>query len=403
LIGQLVAAAAALYTARYLGPTEYGAFALGTALGMFTLGVGNTGPSQWLVSRRLVDDRQASGEAAKLAVAINGSGAAVAAVLVPVLLIVGGRGGAALTLGCIALATLMTTGWPLQLASLQHAENFAAISSARLVSRVVRSVATLGLAVAGAGVAALAIPIVLAAGVQALLGHRLAERFPRDRVRFRGIRPENARTVSWIAAAGLLGTVVAQADYAALALVTTVPTLGIYYFAYQIAAQFATIATSVADSLFVTDARRGSDNFRPAIVATTTATTAVLVTIALSAEWLERKLWAGTWSEAVATIQIVCLILPLRLLMPLLRTSRMLAGQERRWSAEASLVGASTFIAAIATGLATDTIEVVAGITLSMSSLTVLGLLATIDRRAAVQSAAVFAAIAVPASVSLTT
>ncbi len=257
---------------------------------------------------------------ASLAMALVG--AAVLLVAAPFLAAGFGRQELGPVVAVLALALPVQALFITSLARLQIDLRFPAIARIEVVSAVVRYGSTIGLALAGAGALSFALPVLLVAFTESLLGW-LAVGRPRV-ARPGGWRPSWAllRRSSWPLFNTLATTLPRQSDYLMLRLVAPYPVVGTYFFAYQLTFQFATVLfTNARKVLLAAFSSRHeepgwlADALLRASTAFALGASATLLVLVPIADDVEAFLWRGRWVAAVPSIVAFTALLPLALVL----------------------------------------------------------------------------------------
>jgi PST family polysaccharide transporter len=210
-------------------------------------------------------------------------------------------------------------------ARLQIDLRFRTLARIELVSSIIRYGLTIVLALAGLGPLAFAIPIVAAAAYEALAGwlatRVTAWRRPVELDRWRSL----FRRSKWVMLNTLATAVPRQSDYFALGLSAPIDVVGVYFFAYQLTFQFASLLqTNIRKVLLASFASRHTDrdwlerSLLRACEALALVSSLALVSLIALAGDLEALVWRGRWSDAVPAIAVFAALLPpaLVLLVP---------------------------------------------------------------------------------------
>ncbi|MBI1302348.1 MAG: oligosaccharide flippase family protein [Phycisphaera sp.] len=188
-------------------------------------------------------------------------------------------------------------------------QRFTDLARLDIAVAALRVAATALLAWGGAGALALVIPIAMGPAVELL--YYLANgtmraidyRWPKGALR------ETARAMLWPAAVSILISLNSQSNFLIVKPMLALASMGVFYFAYQIASQpLLAIATPLTNVLATYFAAQRGEREREAHAMISVASGAVLfasiVCFAIIALFpsVERMLWAGKWSEATLAV-----------------------------------------------------------------------------------------------------
>lgn len=223
-----------------------------------------------------------------------------------------------------------------------------------MVLSVVRLIATWWLAANEWGTLALAIPACLVTILETTVclfasGIRPAA-FGWSREGFRAVVPK----MRWIVILGVLSTITLQGDYFVGSLLVGASTLGLYYFAYQLASQPAMLMVVNLQSVFApTISRLRGDRARErmAMAGAFQGSMLFIPTIAMGLAAMfpptERLIWGGKWSGATMPIYLLTVGLSYATCLAVLTGPLMGLREFRRvalldtWRAGSVLVGAA--------------------------------------------------------------
>lgn len=265
-----------------------------------------------------------------------------------------------LTVVLVALSIPASTVWTVAAAKLSLGFKFARISHVSFASILAQYSTAISLAILGAGAASLAAALLVSALVRSACGVFLL----RDDLRQRQKQgPDSMRSVgAWLVVAAVGTGLATQGDYLAGGLLVSAAALGIYYFAYQLPVQLATvlgIALEVALLPWLADAlkrepTRATDALHVASRYLVLSVSLLGVALAGTAPFIEAALWRGQWVEAVPAIQVLALVMPFRAVIEPARAALLGQALFRVWAFEAAQLGLATVGAAIVAGLLRD-------------------------------------------------
>ncbi|GAB1643001.1 oligosaccharide flippase family protein [Krasilnikovia sp. MM14-A1259] len=235
------------------------------------------------------------------------------------------------------------------------------------VQAAVQVLSALALAALWHSAMALVLGLVISAAASSLVGVRLARInvWPGTNGWARGMTMIHQS--KWLMAGSLGTALVTGGDYLGLGLSWTNALLGIYFFGYQIPAQLGGVASSVGQVLLASLPRATTAEARQQLLMSGTSALGYIVAplcfcVVLVLPLAERLIWGDRWHDAVVVGQILAALFPLRLLLAVARSTRIAAGEYRRWTVHIGVAGAGLFAVSSASGRLTTDPAVVAGI-----------------------------------------
>lgn len=265
-----------------------------------------------------------------------------------------------LTVVLVALSIPASSIWTVASAKLSLEFEFAWMSHVSFVSILAQYATAISLAALGAGAASLAAALLVSALVRSACGMFLL------RTDFRRRQRQGPDPIwpagSWLVLAALGTGLAAQGDYLAGGLLVSAAALGVYYFAYQLPVQLATVLGSalevallpwLADAL-KRDPRRATDAMHVASRYLILSVSLLGAALAGMAPFIEAALWRGQWAEAVPAIQVLALVMPFRAVIEPARAALLGRALFRVWAFEAAQLGLATVGGAIVAGLLRD-------------------------------------------------
>jgi len=301
----------------FLGPEDFGVYALALGISTLVSALRNGGIVQILIRRGREFDALA-GPATRFAFAFDLAGAAVLLLIATPQLLRGGPLG--LILAGIALSMPLGTLGAIWRARLTVDRSFGRVAIMDLGGAVCWQTAVVGLAAAGAGAASFALPPLLQALFETVAGSRLVD--PGHRDALSRIGPRHAgrtllREAKWVMLSSAAIALAVSGDYFAVALLADTATAGIYLFAFQIVAALgSTVNNAVAAVLptLLTSVETERDRQQSAYVRTLTALLLVVVPatlgLVLVAPALVHVTWGGRWDAAAPVVAILAACLP---------------------------------------------------------------------------------------------
>lgn len=325
LIGQLASWASTLLVFRLLVPQDYGLMALvatltgiGTALAEFGLGAS-------MVQAREMG-RELLARLAGLALLLHAAMVAIMAVAGQVFAWFYGEPRLALLIQVAALQFVFAGVSAVPYAIAVREMRFGWLARVELLSVLLASVCTLGLALLGAGVWSLIGGVLVSSAARALMLVAQGENV-RPSFRLDGLGPHLSYS-SQMAATQLLWSVVSQADVLIGGRMLTRDALGFYSVAVHVATLPMTKVMGVINQIaFAAVARLQDerDRLRQRLLQSTrlmmAAAIAVIWGMAAVAPELVPLLIGPQWKPAVPVLQMVSVVIPLRMLMMVLSTA----------------------------------------------------------------------------------
>ena len=186
---------------------------------------------------------------------------------------------------------------------------FAQLAKLDVVNAIVRLALTAVLAWRGAGALALVIPYAFSPVVE--LAYFVA-RGDMARVSYRWVGAtfaETARQMAWPLLIAALVSLNTQVNFLLVKLVVPLATVGVFYFAYQLATQPATMLSSALSSVFAAhfarergDARHEARAMRDAFAGTMLFVPIVMFGVVATFPSAQRLIWDGKWDAATLPV-----------------------------------------------------------------------------------------------------
>jgi O-antigen/teichoic acid export membrane protein len=259
----------------------------------------------------------------------------------------------ALLMICIGLYIPLGTYSPIFQARLANESRFTTLAKVNLASAVVRALSAIIFAIAGLGAASLALPFLLVAICEFVMGKRATALALRSRSPTAAERTEIFSQARWIALGSMSVALVMYGDYLAIGMFGSAHALADYFFGFQLTAAVASLLTNGIQTVMLpTFVALTNDPERQIQAFSRTTVTLMIVSIggcflvALVAAPLIHLLWNGKWDNAIIVVQLMAVTLPLRLLMPLGRALLESRGLWRITAPLALLDGLGIFLAA---------------------------------------------------------
>ncbi|MCW5755937.1 MAG: oligosaccharide flippase family protein [Phycisphaeraceae bacterium] len=236
----------------------------------------------------------------------------------------------------LGLAALIYGPSMIYQARLSMEYRYKAVATMNASSAIVRYIAMISLALAGAGPLTFTWSLVIIAAYEWLFG-LCVTRDPliRFKPRFR-LWPAIWARAKWLLLGALALALLRQGDYLVLGMILEPRIMGIYVFAYMIGDQvMALLASNLQQVLMPTMAAFQHDRERHVKAILRAAGALVMVAaifaggIAVTIRPLEQLLWDGKWASAVPAVQALSLCFALRLLVSLQESALSSTGRFR--------------------------------------------------------------------------
>lgn len=229
------------------------------------------------------------------------------------------------------------------------------VTTIEVVSGIARGVLTIAFALAGFGALSFVLPLPLTYMLEGAMGYAYSRAHPwRSNGHLKRAHLLIWRN-RWILAGTFVITVSLQADYAILGRMTTIETVGVYYFAFQMTYMSAALVTENARRVLTPGLvalpieRRASAALRASSTFLILGAPLLLL-FACAIAPLENIVWHDKWDEAVQPIQIFSIGLPLQLLTTITQSSLQSDGRFRVWTAVNLLRALAVIAGALAAG-----------------------------------------------------
>jgi len=337
LVSRMVGLLAQVVLGALLLKSDFGLFAVASAITLIVRSLQDAGLRAMIVQLGDLDFDAMRGDVFWLATTMNVTAALGLWFIAPSLANLYGAPALTSLLRVMALWILVNSPWSYFSAVLSRDLRFAHVAGLNVVWAFAQHGMAIALAIGGAGAMAFVVPLPLAAVVGGLAGSRVV----RDRP-WR-VRPQPANwprlfsQMRWLILGNAAVALFTHGDYIAIGLFASAATLGIYFFAYQIAAQMGVlISTNLHAVLFPTLARLAVVDQRALIVRSlalfTSAMSLVSLFVAAIFPAVERLLWGGKWTAAVLPLQLLAAAFPLRLRFDVANAQLMARGLFKRLS-----------------------------------------------------------------------
>lgn len=320
-----------------LAPEDFGVYAVAVSLTLVTRALQDGGVPQLLIQRGTARYRDLAVDMFWLALTANvivGAGLVLAS---PLLVDVFDEPRLQPLLWIMAGAMPLSTPWALLSAKLQLESRWREWALIKGVSSSVEYALIVTFAWMGYGPASFVLPLPLSA----VLAGGLAWLVCRDAPWLRRPDPRHwpplLSDARWLMFGAITAGMFAQGDYLVLGRIAPAAVVGIYYFAYQIPAQFGHLAGSIGGVLFPMLGQLGERDRRArALLRGLRAQMLVIapgcVAVAVLFPQLEQLIWAGRWSAAVVPVQVLSILMPFRLMYPITEAGLLASGAFRTWS-----------------------------------------------------------------------
>ncbi len=240
---------------------------------------------------------------------------------------------------------------------LQVGLRFRDLAFFRTVSPIFRYGAAIVFAWQGMGPLSFVLPLVLVALIRMVQGYALTRFSPwQIRIDWRHVRSIFSKS-RWVYGGTFASSVFRQIDYLVLGLVVSTATVGVYFFAFQLAVQPVLLfGQSLRRVLIPTISRAGDDRSRRqrAVIRASASigliASGLFMLLVLLAEPMEALLWRGRWSTAVPAIQCLAAVMPLHLFALLTRMIAQSDGRFRLWGSVICLRSVGLGVTAFAAG-----------------------------------------------------
>jgi O-antigen/teichoic acid export membrane protein len=259
---------------------------------------------------------------------------------------------------------------------------FKKLARLKVIAAFARSGSMILFALAGLGPLSFALPLIVYALCQTIIGYILVrDTLWTRRPRFRMWPAIFART-KWLLIAAMALAAFSQGDYLVLGFTVTAETLGLYFFAFQLALQIHQLLGHNLGMVLFPALTRLQD--QPARLRNATLRAirmlacigaAASAALAAVAEPLEALVWRGNWHAAVPAIQIMGLLFVFRLLLPILQSLLWSRGQFAKLAGLGTGLAAGLMTATAVAGLAFPT---PAGIALTVCAFFAVGVTAAL-------------------------
>ena len=327
----------------YLTAEDYGIFALSLGFAAIFMTLANGGIQHILVRRGVeaFDDLVAA--AFWFATAFNLAAATAILLLTPLAVDLYGENELQPVLAVMALGVAIAAPSIVFQARLQVGLRFRQLAQVTLASAVAWSVCVCSLAYFGFGAITFAWGNVAMALAEGAMGWWLTrEAIHRWRPTWRGWR-SFWRDSAWLNLGNVFSALTQRGDYFVLGFFVSTSVLGVYTFAFLLAAQINAIIGQQTQKVVVPVLRRfvddeprlaqASERFLPMIVVMTAIPSLAL---ALVAAPLEQLIWRGKWEPAVVAIVVFAAMAPLRMMSTV---PHALVAAQGRFALRAFLIG----------------------------------------------------------------
>ncbi len=332
----------------YLTAEEYGIFALSLGFAAIFMTLANGGIQHILVRRGAEAFDDLVNAAFWFATAFNLAAALSILLLTPVAIGLYGERDLAPVLAVMALGVALAAPSIVFQARLQVSLRFRQLAQVTLASAVAWSITVCSLAYLGFGALTFAWGNVAMALAEGAMGWWLTrEAVHRWRPTVRGWR-SFWRDSAWLNLGNVFSALTQRGDYFVLGFFLSTSVLGVYTFAFLLAAQINVIVGQQTQKVvvpvlrrFVDDAPRlaqASERFMPMIVVMTALPSLAL---ALVAAPLEQLIWRGKWEPAVVAIVVFAAMAPLRMMSTV---PHALVAAQGRFALRALLIGFQAFM-----------------------------------------------------------
>ncbi|GAB3915616.1 hypothetical protein GCM10011575_46960 [Microlunatus endophyticus] len=223
-----------------------------------------------------------------------------------------------------------------------------------IASAVVRSGLTICLALTGLGPLSFVLPLPASYIVESIMGHHYERsrpwRLSRQLRSWHRLVFQNR----WILSGTLVTTLTINVDYIVLGRLTSLSTLGVYFFAYQLTFVTAVLVTDNArrvmtPAFVAVDPSRRTNAVLRATNAYLLFGSPLLLLLGAVVGGVEPIIWRAKWTDAILPIQILSFSLPSQLLTVIAQASLQSSGRFRGWTAvnaiRASLAAGGALVA----------------------------------------------------------
>src|SRR5699024_2561729 len=207
-----------------------------------------------------------------------------------------------------------------------------------LSSAVIRNGLMIVFALIGLGPLSFVLPLPISYITEGLLGYVFARDLPWKRRGDVRLWPQLILRNRWILAGTFVSTVTLNADYFLLGKLTPLTVIGVYYFSYQLTYMTAVLITENArrvmfPSLVAVPSAQRVDAALQASRTYLTLCAPFLMVLGVVFSPLQTLIWDGKWSDAVSSVQLLSIGLPIQLLTVVAQSMLQGDGRFKLWAA----------------------------------------------------------------------
>lgn len=322
-----------------LSDGDWGVYAIAISLATLLMTLQNGGAYELVVQRGAASFASLRGPVLWMALSFNVSIAVTLAVAAPLAAAFYREPEVSFILWILSGTVVLSTPGLLLATKLRIDLRFGVLARLQMFSACMRYGGTVILALLGLGPLSFVLPLPLIAVTEFVILATITRESPwRDRAwpsRWRSL----LREVRWL----LLGTVatvlMTMGDYLVLGRLVSAEVVGVYYFAFQLTAHVSMLAASNAEAVlmptltrFVADPERQRRATLRALRSLILVAVPLNLGLVVTIEPLESLIWRGRWEDAVAPVEILSVMLPVRLSLLILSSSLKARGQFRAWA-----------------------------------------------------------------------
>ena len=338
---------------------DFGVFAVALGLTAFVEAFKDGGIGHWLIQRPREAFEESLAQSFWTAVGFSIAVALVLAAVAPLAGTLYGDTEITWVVLVIALSMPLSSYWTIASARLTIDLRYRTLAAISVGFALIRTGLAIVLAALGFGPLSFVIPLVVGHAFTTAAGYRATGLKPWHASRFnRAATVSLVRQTRWVMGGTLSTSLAERADYAILGLVVATPTVGLYYFAYQLPYRLAVLFYGQTGRVVVpllVRLRDDTTRFRDAITRGAgllgVASAPLFVGLALVTPDIEAVVWRGRWEDAVEPAQILALVFPLEVLYRYAAMTLRALGSFQRWTLVALLQGTGLAVVALGAGL----------------------------------------------------
>lgn len=322
-----------------LSEGDWGVYAIAISLAGLLMAMRNGGAYELLVQRGPSEYARLRGPVFWMSAAFNCTIALILALGAPRAAEFYGEPAMAPILWVLAVSVVLSSPALFLRARLRAELRFGILARIAVLSTTLQYGGAIAFAAYGYGPLSFVLPLPLIAVVELITLSLVTMDSPwRSRPELSGWR-ELLGDVKWLLFGTIANVVMTMGDYIVLGRLVATEIVGVYYFAFQLSTHASMLAAaSIATVLLPTLARLRNDPERgrranlKALRSMILVITPMALGLASVIGPLEEVVWGGRWSGAVAPVQIICAMLPVRLTYILVSTSLKAQGRFRYWA-----------------------------------------------------------------------